>query len=73
MIRSVQTVQLSCVKISTIVEWSELGFHLSLVTKEYHRVCAKRLLSLWYFQRKTCTYLASSLALAPNELNQAST
>jgi hypothetical protein len=27
-----QTVHLSCVKISTIFEWTELGFHLSLVS-----------------------------------------
>jgi hypothetical protein len=33
----------------------------------------KRYLSLWYVRRRPCTYLASRLALSPNELNQAST
>jgi hypothetical protein len=38
---SAQTVHLSCVKISTIVERTESSIHLSLVTKEYHQVCPK--------------------------------
>jgi hypothetical protein len=29
---SVQTVHLSCVKISTISKWNEISFHLRLVT-----------------------------------------
>jgi hypothetical protein len=68
-----QTVHLSCVKISTIFEWSESSFHFSLVNLEDHRVRPKRLLSLWYVRRKPCTYLVSRLALSPKELNQAST
>jgi hypothetical protein len=31
-VRSAQTVHISCVKISTIFEWSKSSFHLSLVT-----------------------------------------
>jgi hypothetical protein len=38
-----------------------------------HRVRPKWFLSLWYVRRKPYTYLASRLALSPNELNQAST
>jgi hypothetical protein len=31
-VRSAQTMHLSCVKISTIFEWSKSSFHLSVVT-----------------------------------------
>jgi hypothetical protein len=58
MVRSAQIVHLSCVKISTISKQTELSFHLSLVT-EYHLVCPKRLLKLWYVWRKPCTYLTT--------------
>jgi hypothetical protein len=40
------------------------------VTKEFHWVCPKRLLSLRYVQRKPCTYLASRLALSQTDWNQ---
>jgi hypothetical protein len=40
-----QTMHLSYVKITTISKQTELSCHLSLVTKEYHRVRAKRFLS----------------------------
>jgi hypothetical protein len=73
MVRSSQTMHLSCMKISYIFEWSRSSFHLSLVTKEYHRVHPKRFLSLWYIWCKPCTYLASRFVVSPNELNQAST
>jgi hypothetical protein len=36
-------------------------------------VCPKRFISLWYVQRKSCTYLASRLALSPNGQNRAFT
>ena len=48
MVRSTQTVNLSCVKISTISKWTKTSFHLSLVTQWFHRVRPKRFLSLWY-------------------------
>jgi hypothetical protein len=60
---SAQTVHLSCIKISTIFELTEPSFHLSLNTQEYHRVCPKRFLCLWYVQHKPCTFLASRSAL----------
>jgi hypothetical protein len=65
MVRSVQTVHLCCVKISTIPKWNESSFCLSLVTYEYHWMCLKWFLSLWYVSRKR-TNLAPKLALSPN-------
>jgi hypothetical protein len=62
-VRSAQTVHLSCIKISTIFERTESSIHLSLVTWEYHRVRPKRFLCLWYVRCNPCTYLASRLAL----------
>jgi hypothetical protein len=50
-----------------------MRFHKTHVTYEYHRVCVKRFLSLWYVRCKSCTYVASSLALSPNGLKHAST
>jgi hypothetical protein len=73
MVRSSQTVHLSCIKISYIFERTRSSFHLSLVTKEYHQVRPKWFLSLWYIPYKPRTYLASRFAISPNELNQAST
>jgi hypothetical protein len=73
MVRSAQIVQLSCVKISTIFEQTKTSTHLSLVTKEYHRVLLKWFLSLWYHRRKPCSYLASRLAQSPNRPKWAST
>jgi hypothetical protein len=73
MVRLAQTVHLSCDKISSISKWNETSFHLSLVTKEYHRVHAKWFLSLWYIQRKPCTYLVSRLEPSPNGTKRAST
>jgi hypothetical protein len=73
MVRSTQSVHLSCVKISTISKRTESIFHLNLVTMEYHWVCQKWFMSLWYVRCKLCTYLLSRLALFPNGLNRAST
>jgi hypothetical protein len=57
-VRSALTMHVSCLNISTIFERTELSFHLSLVTYEYHRVRPKWLLGLSYVRRKPCTYLA---------------
>jgi hypothetical protein len=72
-VRSAQTVHLSCVKISTISKWTKTRIHLSLVTNEYHRVRPKWFLSLWYVWHKSCTYLALTLTLSPNGLKRDST
>jgi hypothetical protein len=56
MVRSMQTMHLSYVKISTISKRTEMSIHLSLVSLGYHRVRPKLFLSLWYIWRKPCTY-----------------
>jgi hypothetical protein len=73
MVRLVQTVHLSWVKISTISKQIKMSFLLSLIIKEYHRVRPKRLLNLRYVWRKSCTYLESRLTLSPNGPKSAST
>jgi hypothetical protein len=71
-VRSVQTVHLSCVKISTISKQTETRFYKTPVTKEFHRVCPKWFSSLWYILSKLCTNLASRLALSLNRPKRAS-
>ena len=39
MVCSAQTVHLSCVEINTISKRTKMSFHMTHVTKEYHRVC----------------------------------
>jgi hypothetical protein len=73
MVCSVQTVHVSCVKISTISKQTEMSFCLNLITSEYHWVHLKWFLTLWYVRRKPITYLASRLALSPNGPKRAST
>jgi hypothetical protein len=62
-----QTVQLSCIKISTISEQTKSSLHLSLFNYEYHRVRLKWFLSLWCIRRKPCTYVLPKLTLSLNE------
>jgi len=38
MVRLVHIVHLSCVEINTISKWTEMSFHFSHVTLEYHQV-----------------------------------
>jgi hypothetical protein len=64
MVRSIQTVQLSCIKISTISEQTKSSLHLSLFNYEYHRVRLKWFLSLWCIRRKPCTYLLPKLTVS---------
>ena len=66
MVCSMQTMRLSCIKIRTISKQTEPSFHLSLFTKEYHRVRPKWFLRLWCITCKLCTYLTSKLTLSPN-------
>jgi hypothetical protein len=54
-VRSAQTVHLSCVKISTISKWTETSFHLSLVTKENSQVRLKLFLRLAQTVHLSCT------------------
>jgi hypothetical protein len=73
MVRTMHTVHLSCVKISTISKYTKMSIHSSLITKEYHRVRPKRFLTLWYVWCKLCTYHALTLTLSPNGLKRDST
>jgi hypothetical protein len=66
MVRLTQTMHLSCIDTNTISKWTKTRFHLSHVTEEFHRVCPKRFLSLWYVWRKPCTYVAPTQTLSPN-------
>jgi len=72
MVHSAQTMHLSCIEINTSKQ-TETSFHLTHVTLEYHHVCPKWFLSLWYVKRKPCTYLLPRLTLSPNRPKQAST
>jgi hypothetical protein len=54
---SAQTVHLSCVKISTISKRTESSFHLSLISKEYHRVRPKRFMSRGTFATNSAPIL----------------
>ena len=70
-VRLAQTVHLSCTYTNTVSKYTEMRFHMTHVTKEFHRVRPKRFPSLWHVRRKPCTYLASRLALSPNGLKRA--
>jgi hypothetical protein len=70
MVRSVQTVHLSWINISTVSKWTKTSFHLSLVTWEYHLVRPKWFLRLWYIWRKPCTYLAQKLTPLQTDRNE---
>ena len=52
---------LSCVRISSISKSTKSSFHLSIVTKEYHRVRLKRFWAFGTFDAKPSTYLASTI------------
>ena len=64
MVRCTQTVQLSCIKISTISKQTKSSLHLSLFNYEYHRVRLKWFLSQWCIRRKPCTYLLPKLTVS---------
>jgi hypothetical protein len=68
-----QTVHLSWTDTNTVSKWTKIRFHMTHVTLEFHLVCPKWFLSMCYVRHKMCTYLASRVALSPNELNQATT
>jgi hypothetical protein len=67
---SMQTVHLSCIKISTISKRTETRFHMDDVTYWFHRMRPKWFLSLWYVWHKPCSYLAPILTLSPNRPKQ---
>ena len=47
----------------------ECDSQINRMAKEFHRVLPKRYLSLWYVERKPCTYLTSTLTPSPNGQN----
>jgi hypothetical protein len=65
-----QTVLLSCTDANTISLWTETRFNKTHVTEEFRQVHPKQFSSLWYFHCKPCTYLVSTLALSPTDLNE---
>jgi hypothetical protein len=67
-----QAVHLSCTDTNIINKRIGTRFHMTTVTWEFHRVCPKWFLSLWYVRRKPCTYIVSRLALSLNPPKQAS-
>jgi hypothetical protein len=70
---STQIVYLSCIEINIVTKQTQTCFHLTHITKEYHQVCPKWFLSLWYVRRKPSTYLALRLTLSPYGPIRAST
>jgi hypothetical protein len=72
-VRSAQTVHLSCIKTCSISKQTESSIHLSLVTKEYHHVRPKWFLSLCYVWHKPLRLSCVKISTISNKLNQAST
>ena len=65
-----QTVHLSCTETNNVSKWTEARFHMTHVIKEFHRVHPNWFSSIWYVPGKSCTYLASRLALSLNRLKR---
>ena len=53
MVRSAQTVHLSCTDMNTVSKRIEMKFHMTYITKEFHRVHPKQFLNLWYVSLQT--------------------
>jgi hypothetical protein len=70
MVRSAQPVHQSCTYTNTVSKRTEMRFHMTHVTKEFNRVRLKQFSSVWYVQRKPCTFLVSRLTLSPNGPNE---
>jgi hypothetical protein len=66
--RSMQTVHLSCVEISTISKWTKVSFHLTHIRYEFHRVWPKRFLCPWCIRHIPCRYMMLRLTLSPSRL-----
>ena len=70
MVRSTQTMHLSCTNTNSVSKRTKIRFHKTHVTYEFHWVRPKCFLSLWYFRRKLCTYFASRLELLQTDRNK---
>ena len=73
MVRLAQTTHIPCTDTNTIPKRTETWFHMTHVMLEFNRVRQKCFLSLWYVWLKSCTYVASRLALPQNGQKWAST
>jgi hypothetical protein len=73
MVRLAQTMHLSSTDTNTVCKQKQARFHMTHVTKEFHRMHPKRFRSLWYVRCKPCTYLASRLARSLKGPKRAST
>jgi hypothetical protein len=73
MVRSAQTVHLSCAEINTISKQTETSFHLTHITYEFEWVCPKRFASLLHVRCKPSIYLVLRLTLSPNGWKHPST
>jgi hypothetical protein len=67
-----QTVHQSCTNANNVSKQIETRFHMTHVTKQFHRVPPILFPSLRYIRHKSCTNLAPRVALSPNERNRAS-
>jgi hypothetical protein len=73
MVCFVLAVHLSCTDTNAVSKQTDTRFHMMHVIYQFHQVRPKLFLSLWYAQRKPCTYRTVTLALSPNGPKQAST
>jgi hypothetical protein len=73
MVRLMQTEHLSCTDANTVSKQIEMRFHMTHVTKEFHRVPPILFLSLRFIRCKPCINHASRVALSPNGPYRAST
>jgi hypothetical protein len=73
MVRLTQTEHLSCTNANTVSKQIKTRFHMTHITKEFHRVPPILFPSLRYVRRKPCTNHASRVALSPNGPYRAST
>jgi hypothetical protein len=66
MVPLTQTEHPSCTDANTVWKQIETRFHMTNVTKEFHRVPPILFLSLWYVRRKPCTNLEPTLIMSQN-------
>jgi hypothetical protein len=73
MAHSVQIVHLYSTNTKNVYKWTEMRFHMTHLPRSSIGYIQDDFPSLWNIRHKPRNYLASRLALSPNELKQAST
>jgi hypothetical protein len=73
MVRSAQTMHLSCIEINTISKWTRASFHFNPRHLGVASAAPKIFLNLWFVRCRPCIYFASRLTLSPNRLKRSST